>query len=42
VKGGPPLRFEGFLTVTGPRAAGGVLGLKSGSLRGTLGGKLVG
>ena len=41
-KGGPPLRFEGFLTVSGPRAATGVLGLKNGSLRGTLGGKLVG
>jgi pimeloyl-ACP methyl ester carboxylesterase len=42
VKGGPPLRFEGFLTVSGPRAAAGVLGLKNGSLRGTLGGKFVG
>ena len=41
-KGGPPLRFEGFLTVAGTRAATGVLGLKNGSLRGTLGGKLVG
>jgi pimeloyl-ACP methyl ester carboxylesterase len=41
-KPGPPLQFEGFLTVSGPRAAAGVLGLKSGSLRGTLGGKLVG
>jgi hypothetical protein len=41
-KPGPPLEFEGLLTVSGPRAAGGVLGLKSGSLRGTLGGKLVG
>jgi pimeloyl-ACP methyl ester carboxylesterase len=41
-KPGLPLHFEGFLTVSGPRAAAGVLGLKSGSLRGTLGGKLVG
>jgi hypothetical protein len=41
-KSGLPLHFEGFLTVSGPRAAAGVLGLKNGSLRGTLGGKLVG
>jgi pimeloyl-ACP methyl ester carboxylesterase len=39
---GPPLRFQGIVTVSGPRAAGGVLGLKAGSLRGTLGGKVVG
>jgi pimeloyl-ACP methyl ester carboxylesterase len=42
VKPGPPLQFEGFLTVSGRRAAAGVLGLKNGSLRGTLGGKFVG
>ncbi len=41
-KSGLPLHFEGFLTVSGPRAAAGVLGLKNGSLRGTLGGKFVG
>jgi len=41
-KSGVPLHFEGFLTVSGPRAAAGVLGLKNGSLRGTLGGKFVG
>jgi pimeloyl-ACP methyl ester carboxylesterase len=41
-KGGPPLAFEGILTVSGQRAARGALGLKSGSLRGTLGGKLIG
>jgi hypothetical protein len=41
-KGGPPLVFEGLLTVSGKRAASGVLGLKGGSLRGTLGGKLIG
>jgi hypothetical protein len=41
-KGGPPLAFEGLLTVSGQRAARGALGLKGGSLRGTLGGKLIG
>lgn len=41
-KPGPPLEFEGILTVSGRGAAGGVLGVKRGSLRGTLGGKLVG
>jgi hypothetical protein len=41
-KVGPPLAFEGLLTVSGKRAASGVLGLKGGSLRGTLGGKLIG
>jgi pimeloyl-ACP methyl ester carboxylesterase len=40
-KGGPPLVFEGLLSVSGKRAASGVLGLKGGSLRGTLGGKLI-
>jgi pimeloyl-ACP methyl ester carboxylesterase len=41
-KSGPPFVFEGILTVAGPAAAHGVLGLKNGTLRGTLGGKLVG
>jgi len=41
-KPGAPLQFEGILTVSGPGGAGGVLGLKGASLRGTLGGKLVG
>jgi len=41
-KVGPPLAFEGLLTVSGKRAASGVLGLKGGTLRGTLGGKLIG
>ena len=34
--------FRGPPTVSGKRAASGVLGLKGGSLRGTLGGKLIG
>jgi hypothetical protein len=37
-----PLRFEGTLTVTGTAAATGLLGLKGTSLRGTLGGRIVG
>lgn len=41
-KPGPPLVFDGALTVSGPAAATGVLGVKGSSLRGTLGGKLVG
>jgi pimeloyl-ACP methyl ester carboxylesterase len=41
-KPGVPLQFEGLLTVSGPGAAHGILGLSSKSLRGTLGGKLVG
>jgi pimeloyl-ACP methyl ester carboxylesterase len=41
-KQGVPLEFQGILTVSGPGAAAGVLGLKGGSLRGTLGGKLIG
>jgi hypothetical protein len=41
-KPGAPLQFQGILTVSGPGGAGGVLGLKGASLRGTLGGKLVG
>jgi hypothetical protein len=38
---GPPLQFEGVVTVAGPGAARGVLGLRGGVLRGTLGGQLV-
>jgi hypothetical protein len=41
-KPGPPIVFNGVLTVSGPAAATGVLGVKGSSLRGTLGGKLVG
>ena len=37
-----PLRFEGTLTVSGPAASTGLLGLKGTSLRGTLGGRVVG
>jgi pimeloyl-ACP methyl ester carboxylesterase len=37
-----PLLFEGTLTVTGPAASTGLLGLKGTSLRGTLGGRIVG
>jgi pimeloyl-ACP methyl ester carboxylesterase len=39
---GPPLGFQGLLTVGGRSAAQGSLGLVDGSLRGTLGGKRVG
>jgi pimeloyl-ACP methyl ester carboxylesterase len=39
---GPPLAFQGQLTVGGRSAAHGSLGLAGGSLRGTLGGKRVG
>jgi hypothetical protein len=39
---GPPLAFQGLLTVGGRSAAQGSLGLVDGSLRGTLGGKRVG
>ena len=39
---GPPLAFQGLLTVGGRSAAQGSLGLVGGSLRGTLGGKRVG
>lgn len=42
VSSGLPLRFEGTLTVTGARASTGLLGLKDKSLRGTLGGRVVG
>lgn len=41
-KPGPPIQFEGILIVSGSGAAGGVLGLRGGSLRGTLGGELIG
>jgi pimeloyl-ACP methyl ester carboxylesterase len=37
-----PLRFQGTLTVNGRSAANGLLGLNGTSLRGTLGGRLVG
>ncbi|HEY7604439.1 MAG TPA: alpha/beta fold hydrolase [Gaiellaceae bacterium] len=37
-----PLRFQGTLTVAGASAANGILGLNGTSLRGTLGGRLVG
>jgi pimeloyl-ACP methyl ester carboxylesterase len=37
-----PLTFQGTLKVEGPRAATGLLGLKGTSLRGTLGGRIVG
>jgi len=39
---GPPLAFQGLLTVGGRSAAPGSLGLVADSLRGTLGGKRVG
>jgi hypothetical protein len=41
-KPGAPLQFQGLLTISGPEGANGVLGLSGRSLRGTLGGKLVG
>jgi pimeloyl-ACP methyl ester carboxylesterase len=41
-KFGPPLVFQGALTVGGSLAQHGVLGLKGASLRGTLGGRRVG
>ncbi len=37
-----PLGFQGTLTVSGPAASNGILGLNGKSLRGTLGGRLVG
>src|SRR6185312_17402653 len=37
-----PLRFQGTVTVAGATAANGILGLNGTSLRGTLGGRLVG
>jgi pimeloyl-ACP methyl ester carboxylesterase len=39
---GAPLTFQGTFTVTGAAASRGVLGLKGGILRGTLGGRLIG
>jgi pimeloyl-ACP methyl ester carboxylesterase len=39
---GPPVGFQGIVTVSGPAASGGVLGLKGHTLRGTLGGRKVG
>jgi hypothetical protein len=39
---GPPLAFQGAVTVGGAAAAHGVLGLSGASLRGTLGGRPVG
>jgi hypothetical protein len=39
-KVGPPLDFQGLVTVSGAGASGGVLGLRAGVLRGTLGGKI--
>jgi pimeloyl-ACP methyl ester carboxylesterase len=41
-KPGTPLQFQGLLTISGSGGAHGVLGLNGRSLRGTLGGKLVG
>jgi len=37
-----PFAFQGLITVAGNAAAGGILGLKGASLRGTLGGRSVG
>lgn len=37
-----PLKFQGTVTVSGASAANGILGLDGSSLRGTLGGRLVG
>jgi hypothetical protein len=37
-----PLKFQGTVTVSGASAANGILGLNGTSLRGTLGGRLVG
>jgi pimeloyl-ACP methyl ester carboxylesterase len=39
---GPPVGFEGTLTVSGPAAAHGLLGVQGASVRGTLGGRAVG
>jgi len=41
-KTGLPLVFQGTVTVGGPAASAGVLGLSESSLRGTLGGRIVG
>jgi hypothetical protein len=37
-----PLKFQGTVTVSGASAANGILGVNGTSLRGTLGGRLVG
>ena len=42
VKPGPPVTFSGTLTVSGPAAAHGLLGISGKTLRGTLGGRSVG
>ena len=43
VKNDPlPLSFRGLVTVAGPAASAGIVGLTATSLRGTLGGKAVG
>jgi hypothetical protein len=39
---GPPLVFQGAVTVGGPAAAHGVLGLNGASLKGSLGGRAIG
>jgi hypothetical protein len=39
---GPPVVFQGSLTISGAGAATGVLGLQHGVLRGALGGRLFG
>jgi hypothetical protein len=39
-KFGPPIEFQGALSVSGPGAASGVLGLQGATLRGTLGGRV--
>ena len=41
-KQGVPLQFQGLLTISGSGGAHGILGLNGKTLRGTLGGKLVG
>ena len=41
-KQGVPLQFQGLLTISGSGGAHGILGLSGKTLRGTLGGKLVG
>jgi len=41
-KTGLPFVFQGTVTVGGPAASAGVLGLSGTSLRGTLGGRIVG
>jgi hypothetical protein len=41
-KFGPPLVFQGAVTVGGSAAARGILGLSGSSLRGSLGGRSVG